>query len=98
MALIIGGITSISVAAYALWKRYHRLSGVSETSTAARIRLGADLVVSVARSLSWVARLFSGEVFGPLKVGSESGSTVTPLRPPLRIGTRAGDLAGEETG
>lgn len=105
MALIIGGITAVAAASYALWRKVHAVTGAEPTETASRIRLGADLIVSVARATSWVARLFSGEVLGPLTTPNQREGQPTPLPTsatartiPLRIGTRAGDLADADAG
>lgn len=99
MALIIGGITAVAAASYALWRKVHSVTGRDPIETSSRIRLGADLVVSVARATSWVARLFSGEVLGPLTTPAQREPSSQPAAVgrtiPLRIGHRAADVEAE---
>lgn len=102
MGLIIGGIAAAAAAAYALWMRLVRRDAQLAHAKASQIRVGADLLISVARTVSWIVRLITGEVAGPV---STPGQREAPPGPqaagfrtvtiPNRIGQRAGDLQGE---
>lgn len=103
MVLIIGGIATAAISAYALWRRLHHGDLAAAHESATKIRVGADLLISIARTVSWVTRLMTGEVAGPVSTpgqrdaistgppGFVGGRTI-----PSRIGVRAGDLSEAE--
>jgi hypothetical protein len=102
MVLIIGGICSGAIAAYALWKRAHHGNVYAELATANRIKISSDILISFASALSWLAGLFSGKLFGSMSSPDRSAGTTnraawSDRRPTASdFGERAADLSEEE--
>lgn len=96
MAVIIAGIAGLAAGAIALWRRMHGgMNTQAAKTTAVRVRLAADLVITVSRTLSWVASLFSGDAFGSLKAPTAS-SPAHSRWAERRFGVRAADRDPED--